>query len=106
VSLLVPSRRVFRGWRKVLPLYDGRECPDCGAVTIGREGRELHRAYHARLGHWQDVTVDVLRALADRAGVKYVEDDAPERPGDGEYSRVSMRENDNYDDEEDDDDDE
>lgn len=31
-------------WPVVLPLYDVRECPDCGALVRGDKGQRLHFA--------------------------------------------------------------
>jgi hypothetical protein len=103
MGLLVPTRRVYHGWRKVLPLYDGRECPDCGAVILGREGRRLHREHHLRLEAWQDQVVAALRAVSRYAGMTVLEhDDGEPNSGEG-YNRVNLRVPEYDDDEEDDD---
>ena len=87
MGLLVPARRAYRGWRKVLPLYDGRECPDCGAVIIGREGRELHRSYHLWLANWQDTTTAALRTISRHVGLAVEEYN---QAGADDYARVDL----------------
>lgn len=91
MSLLAPARRVYHGWRKVMPLYDGRECPDCGAVVLGREGRRLHREYHLRLEHWQDMAAAAIRTIAKHCGLTIQESDEDSKPGGSEgYDRVDL----------------
>jgi hypothetical protein len=102
MSLLAPARRIYHGWRKVLPLYDGRECPDCGAVVLGREGRRLHREYHMAERAWQEWATDSLMQLAVHLGMA-VEEPAELAAGDG-YGRVDLAAAELGYDEEDDDD--
>jgi hypothetical protein len=100
--LLAPARRVYHGWKKVLPLYDGRECPDCGAVVLGREARRLHREYHMAEREWQESIEGLVRQIARYAGMTVVEHDGGEA-GDG-YGRVDVAAAELEYDEEDDDD--
>jgi hypothetical protein len=60
----------WRSWRKVMPLYDGRECPDCGAACIGRQGRQLHRDWHIRRTQWDTQVIDALAEVARRGGLR------------------------------------
>jgi hypothetical protein len=34
-------------WRVVIPVSDGRECPDCYAIVRGRDGQAGHEQWHA-----------------------------------------------------------
>lgn len=41
--------RFRRGdWDIKLPLYDGRECPECRAVVCGPRARKAHEAWHRK----------------------------------------------------------
>jgi hypothetical protein len=102
VGLLVPGRRVYRGWRKVLPLYDGRECPDCGAVILGRQGRRLHREWHMAERAWKEWAEVTIMQVARKAGLR-VEEPAGGEASD-EYQLISVGDLELDDDEEDDDD--
>jgi hypothetical protein len=102
--LLTPSRRVYHRWRPVLPLYDGRECPDCGAPICGREARRLHREDHMARHAWEEWVTDTLMQLAKWTGHPVVEPEDKGAPGEGEgYGRVDLKVSDDDDfDEEDD----
>jgi hypothetical protein len=100
--LLAPARRVYHGWKKVLPLYDGRECPDCGAVVLGREARRVHREHHMAHRAWEEWVTDTLMQLAVHAGLA-VEEPTGGEAGD-DYGRVDVAAAELADDEEDDDD--
>lgn len=94
MSLLAPKRRVYHRWRPVLPLYDGRECPDCGAVVCGREARRLHREWHMGREAWEEWATATIQQVAVFAGMQ-VEKRAGGEAGDG-YGRVNLREEDTY----------
>lgn len=100
MGLLTPTRRVFHRWRLVIPLQDGKECPDCGAVVCGREGRRLHREWHMHTGRWQEWVGDTLMRLAGELGIPTV--DLPREDQGGEGGRVDLRAPDYDEDEEDD----
>lgn len=61
-------RRTKR-WPVRLPLHDGRECPDCGALVIGDKGQDDHRAYHEAMRDWQDSVTEAIRQTAIGAGL-------------------------------------
>ena len=102
MGLLTPARRVYHRWRNVLPLYDGRSCPDCGAVVCGREDRRVHREWHMQERAWQEWAENVVRQVAVFAGMTVQEHDVGEVAGDG-YGRVDLAAE--LDDDEEDDDD-
>jgi hypothetical protein len=101
VSILTPKRRVYHRWRSVLPLYDGRECPDCGVPVLGREARRVHRELHMAQQAWQEWVGDTLMQLARWTGHPVIEP-ARGEAGD-EYGRVDLAAVELDDDEEDDD---
>jgi hypothetical protein len=99
--LLSPKRRVYHRWRLVLPLYDGKECPDCGVPVCGREARRVHREYHMRRQEWEEWAVSTILQVARYAGMQ-VEEQAGGEAGDA-YGRVDLAAELDDDDEEDDD---
>lgn len=36
-------------WPQVIPIYDGRQCPECGAVVISWSGQWQHQSFHDEL---------------------------------------------------------
>ena len=103
--MLAPTRRVYHRWRPVLPLYDGRECPDCGAVVCGREARRRHREDHMAREAWEGWVTDTLMQLAAWTGHPVTEAEGKDAPGDGDgYGRVDLAVPDDDDDDEEDDD--
>lgn len=86
MSLLSPRRiqRWVGRWPVLLPLYDGRECPDCGAIVIGRHGKNLHREYHRHRDDWEAHANEAIRVLAEQAGIRFEITEPPaELPGGG-----------------------
>jgi len=74
-----------------MPLYDGRACPDCGAVVCGREDRRLHREWHMQERAWQEWVTDTLMRAAKAAGLPVID----VQPGELEhqadkYARVDL----------------
>ncbi len=54
----------------MLPLYDGRACPECAAVVIGGAAAVIaHRDWHEGWKETQDTTVEALRQIAGKAGL-------------------------------------
>lgn len=68
---LVPPIRVHAvqgdgfGWATVLHSWDGRACPECGAVVIGTN----HRAQHQALHHQLDALDEAVRMLTEAVRV-------------------------------------
>lgn len=101
MGLLTPTRRVYHRWRTVLPLYDGKACPDCGAPICGREDRRLHRERHMADEAWREWAQSTLQQVARFAGMTVPElrhEDQADESG-----RVDLRAPAYDDDEEDDD---
>lgn len=73
MGLLTPTRRVYHRWKSVLPLYDGRQCPDCGAVVCGREARREHREWHMAEEAWREWSQATLLQVARFAGMQVPE---------------------------------
>ena len=80
MSLLVPVRRPQTRWKQVIPVYDGRECPDCGAVCLGPKMQSRHERWHVDQLHWQERLVKSITDLFRKSGLRV----AFERPGDDE----------------------
>jgi len=48
--MLGPGMRLFKfGWVLVIPIYDGRECPECRALVCGRKPQQQHERWHREL---------------------------------------------------------
>ena len=62
-------RHHYPRWRTVLPLQDGRECPECFAVVVGGTARISHRNYHTEQREWQEQMVQAVEDLARAAGL-------------------------------------
>lgn len=92
MGLLTPTRRVYHRWRMVLQLYDGRSCPDCGAIVCGREDRRVHRERHMQERAWQEWAADSIIRIARAAGLPVIDNtEAGELEGQGDdYQRVDL----------------
>lgn len=62
----------------VLPLYDVRECPQCGAMCMGEKAVYRHRTDHferdkadKELYEWQMDITETIRAVCDKMGISY-----------------------------------
>jgi hypothetical protein len=104
VSLIAPVRR-WAGrktgiWRTVLPLYDGKECPQCGAVCVGTDSRKLHQKWHWKQIDDAHMLNEAIRTIGEHAGLRVVADD----PDDGDFDSKVRRvlNNPEYDEENDD----
>ena len=60
-----------REWRIVMPLYDGRECPECGACCIGRESQRTHWDWHNEQREWQGTANQNFELLARKSGLPF-----------------------------------
>lgn len=71
MSLLSTVRYHGRGarWRTVIPIYDARECPQCGALVSGAKSRIKHRNDHEILRTWQHDLLNSLEIIAENAGL-------------------------------------
>ena len=78
--LLQPKRRFARSWDVMLSLYDGRECPECWGIVIGRAGQAGHQRYHQDRMRFDSLTRDAIRALAEAAGLSVGELAAEDMP--------------------------
>lgn len=65
-------------WPMVLPLYNIRECPQCGALCMGDKAVYRHRTDHfasdkdaRELYEWQMQITESLRAICDKLGIGY-----------------------------------
>lgn len=59
-------------WPIVLPLYDGRRCPDCAAVVLGWQSQQQHKQREAQFDALDQAVrqlVEAVRVLADQAGL-------------------------------------
>jgi hypothetical protein len=102
VGILAPTRRVHHRWPLILQLYDGRQCPDCGAIVCGREARRIHREDHMRRREWEEWVTNTIMQLARWTGHPVIDparDQAPEESGGYEKVDLTAIE---YDDEEED----
>lgn len=69
MSIFQAVRNHYPRWRTVLPLQDGRECPECFAVVVGGGARIAHRRYHAEQRKWQEMMVQAAADIAAKAGL-------------------------------------
>jgi hypothetical protein len=80
-------------WPVRLSLYDGRACPDCGAIVVGRDDRQAHRESHIRQTEFDSAVREFLRRLAEHTGMGYQlpEGESPaydQEPDDDEIEEV------------------
>jgi hypothetical protein len=61
-------------WRVVLSLYDGRACPDCGAVVVGRDYRNAHRHWHTAQTEFDSRLLEAVRRCVLELGLNPVTD--------------------------------
>lgn len=69
VSVFQSIRNHYPKWRTVLPLQDGRECPECLSVVVGGTARIHHRDYHTQQREWQEQMVKAMEDIARKAGL-------------------------------------
>jgi hypothetical protein len=81
----------WQEWHLSVPIYDGRDCPECGALCIGKNARRVHQQWHMRRTEFDSVTRDALRRLVVAAGLNPVELDPSEAP-DGLYDDEGLDE--------------
>lgn len=105
MSILVPVRRPQTRWKQVIPVYDGRECPDCGAVCLGPKMQSRHERWHVDQLHWQERLIKSLAGVFRKAGLGVVferagnDDDDEEIGEDGYVSLVTKNDDGEEDDE-------
>lgn len=111
IRALIPADR-WRDWELSVPIYDGRRCPDCGALCVGKRARKAHQGWHQARTEFDTMIVEAIRKTAIGAGLT-PRMMAADRSPDGMYEAegqaagyVDLREleagGDDYDDEEDD----
>ena len=62
-----------RRWPVVLPIYDGRQCPECHVPIIGHKARTKHTRMHEAKGEWDEYVHTVLAKLCEVAGMRMME---------------------------------
>jgi len=68
-------------WKMVMPVYDGRQCPECGACVVGRKGQKAHLEWHTRRTEWDSHLREAIRRALVELGLNPVElppDEAPD----------------------------
>jgi hypothetical protein len=65
-------------WKVVMPVYDGRQCPECAAAVVGRKGQKAHQEWHTRRTEFDSTLLAAVRKMALKMGLNPVE----MRPGD------------------------
>lgn len=60
-----PFRDRFSRWPVVLALYDGRSCPQCGAVVCTWQARNLHDEWHREQRQWHEAVLRLTRACEE-----------------------------------------
>jgi hypothetical protein len=71
----------WREWYLSIPVYDGRNCPECGALCVGSGPRKDHQAWHTLRTEFDSQLLEAVRQLADHQGLNVVEprgEDAPD----------------------------
>jgi hypothetical protein len=74
----------WREWYLSIPVYDGRNCPECGALCVGKGPRKDHQAWHTARTEFDSQLLDAVRVYADELGLNVVEPRSDEAP-DGLY---------------------
>ena len=65
--------RQYRNWHVVLPLDDGRECPDCRVPVVGEEACIAHIRKHETDTEWANQVVVALHRLCAVTGLTVAE---------------------------------
>lgn len=109
-SFVRPAR--WLDWHLSIPIYDGRDCPECGALIIGPKRRKAHQEWHTARTEWDSHIREAIRRLASELGLNVREPRREDAP-DGIYDEdqddrltAKARLVHGYDDEDDEDDDE
>jgi hypothetical protein len=74
----------WREWYLSIPIYDGRNCPECGALCVGSGPRRDHQGWHTARTEFDTHLLEAVRQLAERLGLNVVEPRGDESP-DGLY---------------------
>jgi hypothetical protein len=89
---LFQSVRRAKRWPIVIPIYDGRRCPDCGGTVLADKAQELHRAWHEAQREWQEGVIEAIRSTAAGAGLS-----VGEAPSGGEIDGLDLQADEAYD---------
>jgi hypothetical protein len=68
-------------WKLVIPIYDGRQCPECGGLVVGVKARKAHQEWHTARTEWDSHIREAIRRLAAELGLNVREprrEDAPD----------------------------
>jgi hypothetical protein len=90
VRALIRADR-WQEWHLSVPIYDGRNCPECGALCVGKEARKAHQAWHMRRTEFDTYMLDAMRIVCDRLGLKVGKPDGEDSP-DGLYEDEGLDE--------------
>ena len=83
VRALIRADR-WRDWYLSIPVYDGRNCPECGSLCVGSGPRKDHQRWHTLRTEFDSQLLEAVRQIADRLGLNVVEPRSDEAP-DGLY---------------------
>ena len=74
-------------WPVVLPIYDGRQCPECHVPVIGQRAKAKHQRMHDERGEWEEYLLATLHKLCEIAGIRVLSpEDMHERSiNEGDY---------------------